>query len=1010
MAGSGAAAGLSGWSVGQAVRHRADRSVGVVLDVLGDEVKVSFGAAVQYVHVSDLEPLEPQAHELLAGGRVGDAEAAYLRLLANLLDHSYRYDSGSTLSNARLEPKLHQAFVARRVVAEKVAPRMILADEVGLGKTIEAGLVIKELRARQAVDRVLVVCPASLTRQWQSELESKFNERFEILDGAAAKHFGRGGANPFEKIDNIICSLPFATQAKRSEQILEASWGLVVFDEAHRVRRTRTGGKGRATLAYRLAEELKDQVHGLLLLSATPVQLHSYELFSLIELVEPGLFRSFDQFERDRRTIPELNNLMRVLDAWPALPEDQRTAAQQRHAQLLDELPSIKIDELDSAAAREAAKDVLVRRHPLALAMVRNRKSELGLGGKRVAHVIPVERTPDEIDIYDDVTEYIRTTYSAAARVKNNAVGFLMVVYQKMLTSSSQVLRTSFRRRVAKLEEELRKATPKRISADALAEIEDPEELSEATDRVESAGLDAAYLRLEIDRLRTLADRLDNVRDTKVARAIKLVERLTGEGKKIVIFTQFIETQRFLAAALEHNGFATAAFNGTMSADEKELAIRRFRDRAQVLVSTEAGGEGRNLQFASVLVNYDLPWNPMKVEQRIGRLDRIGQTRPVEIYNLVYEGTLEEHIVEVLSERIKLFEESVGSLDPILGQVEKDIERLALQVEAATFEAEFATYADDLEQRVEQARLLEETLADFVLDRASFRQDQANELLGKSAIAKAGDLERVVRSALDHLGGSVLEHSEGGYAVNLSPRLASRLGLHAQSHRGVFDPALATQLDDLDFFACGHPVIDRILDAARDLPDSSVGARVSKEVPPGTWVEVVWRVRASLVVDEGVLVRHLVGPDGVVESSRVAGLPLGDRPARIAVPSWVTDAVAASEKQFAVERADQRAEFERRFEEIRRDRLVRLDRVYDSQRERLQHQIRQAEEWLGERDGGDVTARDAKVLPARRGRLAKDRERLAHLEDERKARREELENQQLDIRAEVLSAALVVGE
>ncbi|MHB1593333.1 MAG: DEAD/DEAH box helicase [Streptosporangiaceae bacterium] len=170
-------------------------------------------------------------------------------------------------------------------------PRMILADEVGLGKTIEAGLIIKELRARELVNRVLIVVPASLTLQWQSELKLKFNEDFEVIDGAAAQYLGRSGANPWMARPNVICSLPFASSPKRAEQIVEAEWDLVIFDEAHRVRRTGTGGgKSRSTLAYRLADELKEMVNGLLLLTATPMQVHPFELYSLIELVEPGLF------------------------------------------------------------------------------------------------------------------------------------------------------------------------------------------------------------------------------------------------------------------------------------------------------------------------------------------------------------------------------------------------------------------------------------------------------------------------------------------------------------------------------------------------------------------------------------------------------------------------------------------------------------------------------------------------------------------------------------------------
>jgi SNF2 family DNA or RNA helicase len=997
-----------GWAAGQGVRHRADGVVGVVLEDLGGHVRVSFGSEIQYVRSGDLAPLEPQPHDLLGQRRVGDAQAAHLRLLAALLDHSYRYDAGSTLSNARLEPKLHQVFVAHRIVAEKVAPRMILADEVGLGKTIEAGLVIKELRARQAVERVLIVVPASLTRQWQSELATKFNESFEILDGPAAKHFGRGGANPFARLDNVICSLSFATQSKRSDQIMEAGWDMVVFDEAHRVRRTKAGAKVRVTLAYRLAEELKDHADGFLLLTATPVQLHEFELYSLIDLVEPGLFRSFEHFELDRRRIPELNDLMQVLDRWTSLTIEQRTWAEQHHQQMLVDLPDIQLGRLADPGAREEAKDALVSRHPQAAAMVRNRKSELGVAGKRIAYVLKVEPSENERQLYDDVAAYIRETYSAAKQAKKLAVGFLMVVYQKMLTSSSHVLRTSFRRRIAKLEKELGQAVADKVRADSLIDAEDPPEVSALTNDLEGATLETALLAHEIARLRGLADRLDKVRDTKIGRTVQLVERVVDEGKKAVIFTQFIETQNFLAAALEHNGFNVATFNGIMSPDEKEQAIRRFRNRADVLVSTEAGGEGRNLQFANVLVNYDLPWNPMKVEQRIGRLDRIGQTKPVEIYNLVYEGTLEERIVQVLAERIRLFEESVGSLDPILGQVEKDIERLALQVHAETFDAEFTTYADDLAQRVEQARLLEETFADFVLDRASFRRDQANELLGASAIAKPGDLERFTGMSLDYLGGTLVDHSEGGSVINLSPRLASRLK-QAQSHRGVFDPGVATQLDDLDFFACGHPLIDRLIAAVRDLPDSAVGARIAADAPPGTWIEVIWRVRAVLIVTEGLVIRHLVGADGAVVSTKVTALPLGDRPVRVEVPQWAPAAVEASEEQFRKELAQHRAEFERRFEEIRKDRAHRLDRVYDSQRERLELQIRQAEEWFAERVDGRASERDLRVMPARRGRLDKDRERLENLEEERSARLDDLQRQHIDIRGEVLSAAVVVG-
>ena len=277
-----------GLSAGQRVRRRGSHDDGVVLAVLDGFVTVAFAGGNITVHEDDLEPTVASPEMLLARGELQDSCAHLLRLFAAYLQHAYRYDTRSGLSNARIEPEPHQVFVAHRVTS-KLAPRMILADEVGLEKTIEAGLVLKELRARQLVERVLVVTPASLMRQWRTELATKFNETFEILDGPTVKYLGKDGRNPWQKVDNVICSLPFASNPSRAEQIVEADWDLVIFDEAHRVRRTRpSSGDGHITRAYRLADELKDNVSGLLLLTATPIQLHAFELYSLIELVEPA--------------------------------------------------------------------------------------------------------------------------------------------------------------------------------------------------------------------------------------------------------------------------------------------------------------------------------------------------------------------------------------------------------------------------------------------------------------------------------------------------------------------------------------------------------------------------------------------------------------------------------------------------------------------------------------------------------------------------------------------------
>jgi ATP-dependent helicase HepA len=1000
---------------GDRARRKATGEDGVVLRVVsGTLLEVAFASGVVLIHAEELTGAPEGPAEMLASGQVGRAEPYGLRLQALYLKHAYRYDPLTGLTSARIEPQLHQVYVAHRVT-QKLQPRMILADEVGLGKTVEAGLILKELRARQIVSRVLIVVPASLQMQWQSELRSKFNEDFEIVDGAALQFLGRGGANPWAVRPNVICSLSLAQNPKRAEQIIEADWDLVIFDEAHRVRRTLQGKSERATLAYRLADDLKESVNGLLLLTATPMQVHPFELYSLIELVEPGMFSTFRSYEQLRGKLPRLNALMKALKGWNALSAAEQDTVVRENQSLMSELgvpgPGA-VALLADDAERERVMDKLVDMHPLAGALVRNRKAEVGGFTSREARKIPVALDNTELGLYQEVTDYVREGYNRAVAEKNLALGFIMVTYQKMLASSSHAVRQSFRRRIGKLQEQLKRgeATARtQRGQNYIDEIQDADEMTASLIELDDIAIDAGGLLLEIKQLEDLVQRLGFVRDSKAGALLDAMDNVFGSDphEKVVIFTQFIETQEFLGAALRHNGYTVSLFNGRMTLEEKESAVRAFRETDQVLISTEAGGEGRNFQFCHIMINYDLPWNPMRVEQRIGRLDRIGQKRPVQIYNLFCEQTVEERVLDVLAQRIGLFQESVGSLDPILGEVERDIERLLLA--DAPSDVVFRQFEVDLERRVREAKEKERTLADFVLDRASLRHDIAVELIGESPLARWKDLEKFTGECLQYFGGALHDHYEGGQVITLSPRLMTRLRRRESTIRGTFDPAVARDEEELPFFAFGHSLVDTIVDLPIDVEPETTAVRSTSGVPPGEWVEVYYEIRGEGVRPSGWFIRHLVGPELVVQSHEMTAVPELGRPVpHHAPPDWVAAAVAASRERFEVDFDGASKRIAADNEAARNEALVRAERVFTYRKERLAKIIDQQRAWIAEKEETG-SERERRVLPARRGQLKRNIDRLENLEREHYVELEDITHQKADATAQVLAAGVVIG-
>lgn len=541
---------------------------------------------------------------------------------------SHLYDKLGCLSNSRTRLLPHQ-IEATHLVVNALRPRFLLADEVGLGKTIEAGLIIKELMLRKAMNRVLIIVPAPLSIQWQQEMRSKFNEDFAILNRKNFYQF----AQKWSAHKRIITSIDFIKNPQYSDQIINANWDIVIFDEAHRLRRDYS----KVTKAWSFAQKISTQCDALLLLSATPFRGKLEELFYLISLLDPHLLGPYHSFIQEY-----------------VLSDSNQDTSNPKLAQLKEKISKV---------------------------MLRRRKVDVGGFTKRHATTIRFDLSTEERQLYDETTEYVKREYNLATRDKNRAVSFIMIVFQKLLDSSTRALLRSLERRKTILENKMYAQVEQKSTRDDfydnidaesfLDDCDSPDDFFESLDSRNNSSI--KEMRKEIMTLNFLIRLARNVKtDRKAMMLISTINKLEKQGcKKFIIFTQFRTTQDYLAEILatRHD---VDVFHGSLSLREKEEAIENFRTSSDILILTEAGGEGRNLQFTNILINYDLPWSPLKIEQRIGRVHRFGQEKDVYIFNFATVDTVAERILEILETKIHLFTKTIGTPDVLLGNLEHE--------------------------------------------------------------------------------------------------------------------------------------------------------------------------------------------------------------------------------------------------------------------------------------------------------------------------------------------------
>lgn len=578
----------------------------------------------------------------------------------------------SSLSSGVI-PLPHQLYVLNRALSNNNI-RYVLADEVGLGKTIEAGMIIKELKVRGLVKRILVVCPKGLVTQWEQEMDEKFGEKFHVILPSDYKTIKKlsGNDDIYSQFQQVISPMdsikPLENRAgwskerideyneERINSIVNAGWDLVIIDEAHRV----AGSTGEVS-RHKLGKLLSKSSPYLLLLTATPHSGKTEPFLRLVRLLDEEAFPNYNAIVKEQVAPFIIRNKKRE-----TIDNEGNRLFKDRFTKVVE----INWDE----------------RHSL------------------------------QKKLYEKVTEYVRTGYNKAFKEKKFYIGFLMVLMQRLVTSSTAAIIDSLEKRIAILNSQRAKLTS--LSFDDLIEEDLEDKLEEA---LEVMSMDIESEITELTDILNLAKQAGyQYQDAKVDVLLNMLDNIKYENpsSKIIIFTEFVATQLYLEKLLSHKGYGISIINGSMDIEMRNIQLKEFKNEKDILISTDAGGEGLNIQFANIVINYDLPWNPMKIEQRIGRVDRIGQKRDVLTYNFIISETIENKVRTVLENKLSviLSETGMDKLEDVLDNEMADIDFTDVYVKSIrnpkSIEHNTNNLEEDLKKEIVKAKEYNELISE----------------------------------------------------------------------------------------------------------------------------------------------------------------------------------------------------------------------------------------------------------------------------------------------------------
>jgi superfamily II DNA or RNA helicase len=723
-------------------------------------------------------------------------EAKRIRL-AHLFDPLY------AVSVSQVDPLPHQLDAVYSRLLRLPNVRFLLADDPGAGKTIMAGLLMRELKQRGLVQRTLVVVPKALTDQWRREMYDRFGEVFEVVnrDTFDATY----GLNPWEGKDQCITSIDFAKQESIVATLRDTHWDLVIVDEAHKMAAYRYGADTKKTDRYQLGEVLSQNGGGLLFLTATPHKGDPENFRLLLALLDQDLYATTGILG-DAVAVGDNPNFLR------RMKEDMRD---------FDGRP---------------------------------------LFPPRHVKTLPYDLSGPETRLYEDVTRYVEVGLGAADRAGNRNVGLALTILQRRLASSVYAIQRSLERRRDRLQRLLDEAL---AGANLQAQVqlmptyseEDLEDMTEAeTWQVEQQMLESLTLarspdelRREIEELHTLVkvarevEQLDCERKLEELRRVIHDEEISRNQEKLLVFTEHKDTLDYLTARLRSWGFTITNIHGSMRLPDRVQAERDFRERDQVMVATEAAGEGINLQFCKLMVNWDIPWNPNRLEQRMGRIHRYGQTHEVHIYNLVAQNTREGQVLIRLLDKLEVMREHLGSdrVYDVVGDV-MEVNRLRLDQlirEAITQRRSMEEILRDIDV-ITDPETVRRIRQDITLEALCTRHIDMSRIVEETRESRERRLmpefvERFFREAFEYLGGRMRETDKGYWRVEYVPAdlrnvpAAKRYGpVQREYRRLTFYKDLAKRDTQSEFIGPAHPLFEAVLEAilARSEADLFRGA------------------------------------------------------------------------------------------------------------------------------------------------------------------------------------------